>query len=327
MDYRRLGKTGLQISALSFGSWVTFSNQLDQDAAAACMEAARDAGVNFFDNAEAYASGEAESIMGKVLREKGWDRQDLIISTKIFFGGEGPNRRGLSRKHIVEGTQASLDRLGLSHVDLLFCHRPDPETPIEESVRAMSWAVDQGWTHYWGTSEWTPDQILKAKQVANQLGLHPPVMEQPQYNLFCRKRVEEELSPVYESPSGLGLTTWSPLASGILTGKYQDGIPKESRFHLEPYAWLAGELEGEEGAKKKETVTRLLSIASSLSCSLAQLALAFCLKNPRVSTVITGASRPTQVRENMKALDVAKTLTPSILRDIQTASALANDLD
>ena len=320
MEYRHLGSSGLQVSALSFGSWVTFGIQLDEDLAHECMQAAYDAGVNFFDNAEVYADGESERIMGKVIRRAGWKRSDLVISTKVFWGGRGPNDRGLSRKHVIEGTEAALARLQLDYVDLLFCHRPDPATPIEETVRAMSYLIDQGKAFYWGTSEWSADQILEAWGVARREHLIPPTMEQPQYNMFHRQRVEVEYARLYRE-IGLGTTIWSPLASGILTGKYEDGIPEGTRFGVPQYEWLRDNVESEQGKLNIDKARRLRPIADELGCSLAQLALAWCLTNDQVSTVITGASKPQQVVENMRALDFADRLSPEILQRIETVLA------
>jgi len=317
MEYRYLGATGLQVSALSFGSWVTFGPQLDVDLALACMAAARDAGVNFFDNAEVYADGESEVIMGEVLQRAGWKRSDLVISTKLFWGGKGPNDRGLSRKHLMEGIDASLARMRLDYVDLLFCHRPDFHTPVEETVRAMTTIIEQGKAFYWGTSEWTADRIREAHAVARRERLIPPVMEQPQYNMLHRERVEVEYARLYETV-GLGTTIWSPLASGLLTGKYDDGIPDGSRLALPGYRWLRSMLDGEEGERKLAAVRGLAPIAEELGCTRAQLAIAWCLKNPRVSTVITGASRPEQVAENMTALEVAAKLNSGVMERIET---------
>ncbi len=316
MEYRHLGSSGLKVSALSFGSWVTFGDQIDSDVAAGCMHAAYEAGVNFFDNAEAYAGGKSEEVMGQVIRDAGWKRSDLVLSTKIFWGGEGPNDRGLSRKHLVEGTEASLERMQLDYVDLLFCHRPDPETPVEETVRAMNYLIDHHKTLYWGTSEWSAEQIRHANEIARREHLVPPTVEQPQYNMFHRGNVERELAPLCEG-IGLGLTVWSPLASGILTGKYNDGIPEGSRLDLENYGWLRERLESEEGEEQIGKVRRLSTIADALNCSMAQLALAWCLTNPDVSTVITGASRPEQVEQNMGALSVLPKLTPDILERVE----------
>ena len=326
MEYRFLGKSGLKVSALSFGAWVTFQDQLDVDKAHQCMKTAFDAGVNFFDNAEVYAGGMAETIMGQVINKAGWQRSDLVISTKIFWGGTpqgkgqpfkyGPNDRGLSRKHIIEGTDAALKRLDLDYVDLLFCHRPDIDTPIEETVWAMDHVVRQGKALYWGTSEWSAAQIRRAYDIARREHLIPPTMEQPQYNMFCREKVETEFAPLYDE-IGLGTTIWSPLASGILTGKYNDGIPEGSRLSLENYQWLRPELESDAGQAKVQKVKLLLPLAAELGCTMAQLAIAWCLTNDDVSTVITGASRPEQVTENMAALKIAEELTPDILESIE----------
>ncbi len=316
MEYRRLGSAGLRISALSFGAWVTLGDQVDEDMALACLTRARDHGVNFFDNAEAYAGGRAEEVMGRLIRKAGWKRSDLIISTKMFWGGSGPNDQGLSRKHLIEGTMASLDRLGMDYVDLLFCHRPDPETPIEETVRAMSWLVDQGKAFYWGTSQWTAEQIRVAHAVARQEHLVPPTMEQPQYNMFVRDKVERDFARLYRDV-GLGLTVWSPLSSGLLTGKYNDGIPEGSRLSLEGYGMLRDRLESEEGQDRIEKVRRLAPIAQDLGATLAQLAIAWTLLNPHVSTTITGASHPDQVDENMAALSLVPALTPEVVERIE----------
>ncbi len=316
MEYRFLGKSGLKVSALSFGSWVTFGAQMDAKLARACMEAAREAGCNFFDNAEVYAAGESEIIMGKVLKETGWQRSDLVLSTKIFWGGKGPNDRGLSRKHIVEGARAALDRMGQDYVDLIFCHRPDPLTPMEETVRAMSWIVDQGWAFYWGTSEWSAEQIRHAHAVARREHLNPPTMEQPQYHMFHRERVESEYAPLYDDP-GLGTTIWSPLAGGLLTGKYDEGVPAGSRPTIAEYEWLRDGYDGEEAKARIVKVKQLAAVAEELACTRAQLALAWCLKNPMVSTVITGASRPEQVVENMGAMSVMEKLDEGVMERIE----------
>lgn len=316
MDYRFLGSTGLKVSALSYGAWVTFSDQIDEAAAAACMTAARDAGVNFFDNAEAYAGGRAETMMGSILKKSGWKRSDLVVSTKIYWGGEGPNDVGLSRKHILEGTEASLRRLQLDAVDLLFCHRPDAATPTEEVVRAMSDLVRRGLTHYWGTSEWSAAEIMHAYHIARAERLVPPAMEQPQYNMFCRERVEKEYDILYRI-IGLGTTIWSPLASGLLTGKYNRGIPSGTRLGLKGYGWLRSRFVGPEAEAKLVKVRKLVRLASELGISLPRLAIAWCLVNPRVSTVITGASKPEQVVENMKAVDDVRLLTPEVLARVE----------
>ncbi len=316
MKYRYLGASGLQVSELSFGSWVTFGTQIGEDVAHACMEAAWNAGVNFFDNAEGYASGDSEVMMGNVIKRAGWKRKDLVISTKIFWGGDGPNDRGLSRKHVIEGTNAALARLQLDYVDLVFCHRPDLSTPIEETVRAMNWLIDQGKAFYWGTSEWNAEQLREAHEIARREHLIGPTMEQPQYNMFKRDRVEVEYSRLYDS-FGLGLTIWSPLASGFLTGKYNDGIPEDSRANVEGYEFLRRRLESGEGQEQIRKVRLLSAMAGELGCSTAQLALAWCLKNPQVSSVITGASRPEQVEQNMKAADVVEKLTPDVMQRIE----------
>lgn len=312
MEYRHLGRSGLRVSALSFGSWVTFGDQIGEDAAYECMKAAYEAGVNFFDNAEAYARGEAETIMGRVLKRAGWQRSELVISTKIYWGGSGPNDRGLSRKHIFEGLNASLERLDLDYVDLVFCHRPDLHTPLAETVRAMSDAVSSGMAFYWGTSEWSAEQIRHAHAYAEAHNLVPPTMEQPQYNMLTRDRVESEYAPLYRD-LGLGTTIWSPLASGILTGKYNDGIPDDSRLGHEKYTWLRRILDGEKGERKLRIAREVAVVAADLDCTPAQLALAWCLQNPHVSTVITGATRPAQVTENMGALAVAPRLTEEVM--------------
>lgn len=309
MEYRRLGKSGLRVSALSLGAWVTYGGQVGEEVAETCMVAAYDAGVNFFDNAEAYAQGRAETVMGNVIKRVGWRREDLVISTKIFWGGEGPNDQGLSHKHIIEGMHNALRRLQTDYVDLVFCHRPDPNTPIEETVRAMDIVIKQGKAFYWGTSEWSAADIMRADGIARQYGLTPPTMEQPQYNMFFRERVEKEYAPLYKE-LGYGTTIWSPLASGLLTGKYNEGIPEDSRAALKGYEWIQGHVITPERVEK---VKQLVPVAKELGCTMAQLALAWCLKNPQVSTVITGASRVSQVGENMQALEVVARLTPDMM--------------
>jgi voltage-dependent potassium channel beta subunit len=316
MKYRYLGQSGLQVSELSFGSWVTFSSQIGEDTAFACMEAAHAAGVNFFDNAEGYAEGQSEVMMGNVIRRAGWKRKDLVISTKIFWGGPGPNDTGLSRKHVIEGTEAALARLQLDYVDLLFCHRPDPATPIEETVRAMNYLIDRGKAFYWGTSEWSAEQIREAYEVARRERLIGPTMEQPQYNMFHRERVEVEYERLYEA-FGLGLTTWSPLASGLLTGKYNEGIPEGSRLQVKGYEFLRDRLESERGQQEQAKVAELAQLAAELDISVAQLAIAWCLLNPHVSSVITGASRPEQVEQNMQAVDAVQKITPAVVERIE----------
>lgn len=309
MEYRRLGKTGLKLSALSLGAWITYGGQVGEQVARECMAAAYEAGVNFFDNAEAYSNGQAEEVMGNVIKQLGWRRESIVVSTKIFWGGDGPNDTGLSHKHIIEGLNSALRRLQLEYVDLVYCHRPDPNTPIEETVRAMDIVIKQGKAFYWGTSEWSAAEIMRADAIARQYGLTPPSMEQPQYNMFVRDRFEQEFAPLYEE-LGYGTTIWSPLASGLLTGKYNDGIPAGSRAAMEGYSWIK---ESVITPERVEKVRKLKPIADELGCTQAQLGLAWCLANPHVSTVITGASRAEQVRENMKALDIAPQLTPDLL--------------
>lgn len=312
MKYRNLGRSGLKVSELSFGSWLTFGNTLNAAGVKSCLKRAFELGVNFFDNAETYAKGEAEVLMGEAFRA--YRREDLVITTKIFWGGNGPNDIGLSRKHIIEGTQASLSRLKLKYVDVLFCHRPDPSTPLEETVRAMDYLVNAGFCFYWGTSEWPAEQLSKAYEIASALNLIPPTAEQPQYNLLHRRRVEEEYAPLIQK-YGLGLTTWSPLASGILSGKYNAGIPKGSR--LEQNDWLKQNLTPDV----IEKVKRLSQLAQQLDCSVSQLAIAWCLSNPNVSTVITGASSLHQIEENMLALKIRDRLTPELKLELEKVFA------
>ena len=317
MLYRRLGRCGVKVSVFSFGSWVTYGNQLDGSSASDCMTAAYEAGVNFFDNAEAYAKGASETIMGEVLAKSGWRRSSYLVSTKLYWGlHDGPNEKNtLNRKYLLQGIDGSLGRLKLDYVDLLYCHRPDPETPIEETVQAMHDIVSSGRAVYWGTSEWSAADIAQAWHLAERHHWHKPVAEQPQYNLFHRERVEREYARLYRD-LGLGTTVWSPLASGVLTGKYDHGIPPDSRGALKGYEWLA---ERVSDAAKIAAVRRLAPIAKELGCTTAQLALAWCAKNPDVSTVITGASRVAQVRENMGALEVLAKLTPDAMAAIEAA--------
>jgi voltage-dependent potassium channel beta subunit len=319
MNYRRLGRSGLRVSELSFGSWVTYGNQLGQERARECMAAAFDAGVNFFDNAEVYAKGEAEKIMGAVLRQQGWRRAEYIVSTKFFWGlHDGPNEKNtLNRKYLMQAIDGSLARLQLDHVDLVFCHRPDPETSIEEVVFAMSDMIRAGKALYWGTSEWSAAEIASAWHIADRHHLHKPVMEQPQYNLLHRSRVEHEYARLY-ADLGLGTTVWSPLASGLLTGKYNDGVPEDSRAAIKGYEWLA---ERVTEPAKLARVRKLEPVAKELGCTLAQMSLAWCLKNPHVSTVITGASRPEQVHENMRALEFVDRLDPQVMARIDAILA------
>lgn len=307
MQYNRLGKAGLRISELSYGSWVTFGKQVGVNDAKTIMHAAYDHGINFFDNAEAYAQGEAEIIMGKILKD--FRREDLVISTKIFWGGSGPNDTGLSRKHLLEGTMRSLKRLQLDYVDLLFCHRPDVNTPITETVLAMDYLVRQGYVLYWGTSEWSALQIEEAYLTAEKLNCIPPTMEQPKYNLFYRDHLEKDYLPLFKR-YGMGTTIWSPLASGILSGKYNQGIPNDSRLAKE--SWLMPN----DFAELIETTKQLSELARELNCQLSQLAIAWCLKNPNVSSVITGASKLEQLKENLGALNVKDKLTQEVMDKI-----------
>jgi voltage-dependent potassium channel beta subunit len=317
MEYRYLGRSGLQVSALSLGAWVTMGGQIDEDTSYECMKVAYDSGVNYFDNAESYAHGNAEIAMGNIIKKAGWRRSDLVISTKLFWGGRKPNQTGLSRKHIIEGAKASLGRLQMDYVDLIFCHRPDIYTPIEETVRAMNFVIDQGMAFYWGTSEWTADQIMAAYSIARQNNLIPPTTEQPQYNMFTREKVEHEYLRLYKD-IGLGTTIWSPLASGLLTGKYNNGIPQGTRVTLEGYEWLREDFEDERARQRIEIVKSLVPIAENLGMTIAQMAIAWCLKNPNISTVITGASKPQQVSDNMKAMDFTEKLTPDVMDKIDS---------
>jgi voltage-dependent potassium channel beta subunit len=307
MEYNKLGKAGLRLSEISFGSWITFANQFGFSEAKKLMHLAFDQGINFFDNAEVYAQGESELLMGKVLKD--FRREDLVIATKIFWGGEGPNDVGLSRKHLIEGTKNSLKRLQLDYVDLLFCHRPDENTPIEETVLAMDYLVRSGQAFYWGTSEWSAKQIETAYNLAEKLGCIKPSMEQPRYNLFYRDHLEKDYLPLFKKHQ-MGTTIWSPLASGILSGKYNQGIPVDSRFAKEPH------LIPEDLKKKVELVKKLAQLAEDLDGTVAQLAIAWCLKNPNVSSVITGATRAEQLMENLGALEMKAKLTPEVMKQI-----------
>ena len=316
MEYRRLGSAGIQVSALSFGSWVTFGTQADEDLAYEMMKTAYDAGVNFFDNAEAYAGGDSEILMGKVIKRAGWKRSDLVVSTKIFWGGDGPNDKGLSRKHIIEGTEDALNRLQLGYIDLIFAHRPDINTPIEETVRAFNHVINQGKAFYWGTSEWSAAQIMEAFAIARRENLIPPQMEQPQYNMLYRDRVESEYAHLYDE-IGLGTTVWSPLASGLLTGKYNQGIPDGTRASLAGYEWLREHFTDEAAIEGIEKIGQLIPIAEGMGATMAQFALAWTLLNPNVSTTITGASRVEQVKENLKALDFVSQFTPDVIEKVE----------
>jgi voltage-dependent potassium channel beta subunit len=318
MEYRRLGKSGLKVSALSLGSWITYGNQVDEKSAIELMSAARDHGVNFFDNAEVYAAGRSEEVMGAALKKLAWDRLTYVVSTKFFWGlptkfGDGVNEKNtLNRKYLMQAIDASLKRLDLDFVDLVYCHRPDANTPLEETVYAMHDMIASGKALYWGTSEWSATEIAAAWHIADKHHLHKPVVEQPEYNMFHRKRVEVEYARLYED-IGLGLTTWSPLASGLLTGKYAKGVPPDSRGSLKNMAWMQDQL---LDADKNARAAKLAEVAKKMGCSTAQLAIAWCLKNPRVSTVITGASRMSQFSENMKAMDIVAKLDSAVMAEV-----------
>jgi voltage-dependent potassium channel beta subunit len=318
MEYRRLGKSGLKVSALSLGSWITYGNQVDEKSAIELMSAARDHGVNFFDNAEVYAAGRSEEVMGAALKKLAWDRLTYVVSTKFFWGlptkfGDGVNEKNtLNRKYLMQAIDASLKRLDLDFVDLVYCHRPDANTPLEETVYAMHDMIASGKALYWGTSEWSATEIAAAWHIADKHHLHKPVVEQPEYNMFHRKRVEVEYARLYED-IGLGLTTWSPLASGLLTGKYAKGVPPDSRGSLKNMAWMQDQL---LDADKNARAAKLAEVAKKMGCSTAQLAIAWCLKNPRVSTVITGASRMSHFSENMKAMDIVAKLDSAVMAEV-----------
>jgi voltage-dependent potassium channel beta subunit len=317
MQYRRLGKSGLQVSVLSFGSWVSFSKQINDKVADELMGLAYDNGINFFDNAEVYALGESEKMMGRVLKKKKWDRTSYTVSSKAFFGWRGkenkPNQMGNSRKHLIEACNEALQRLGVDYLDMFFCHRPDKNTPIEETVWAMNHLIQQGKVLYWGTSEWSGVEIMEAHRVAEKFRLIGPTMEQPQYNLFERDKVEKEFTEIYKNV-GLGTTIWSPLASGLLTGKYNDGIPKNSRFALEGFDWLKERWVMDEKVKK---VKKLSEFAAKMDVTTAALSIAWCIKNPNVSTAILGATKKIQLLDNLKALDVLEKLTPEVMEKIE----------
>lgn len=318
MEYRKMGNTGLQLSVLSYGSWVTFSKQVDDNASDRLMGLAYDNGINFFDNAEAYEGGRSEEMMGRVLAAKNWDRTSYCISSKVFFGLHGknnkPNQHGLSRKHITEACHAALRRMQTDYLDLYYCHRPDPETPMDEIVRTMNILINQGKILYWGTSEWSADEVIAAHKVAKELGLIAPAVEQPQYNLFERTKMEKDYLPVF-SNYGMGTTIWSPLASGLLTGKYNDGIPEGSRMALENYAWLKERMMQDE---KLEKVKKLVKVAEKLDTTLATLSIAWCIHNQNVTTAILGATKEMQLMENLDALNVYPKLTAEIMNEIDT---------
>jgi len=315
MEYRKVGKWGLKISELSLGTWLTFGNQLDLKSTREVVRYAVYNGVNFIDTAEAYANGIAESMLGMILKE--YKREDLVISTKIFWGGDGPNDKGLSRKHLLEGTWNSLKRLQLDYVDILYCHRPDPEVPMEEVVWTMDQIVRSGLAFYWGTSEWSAEEIERAHQVAKELNCIPPIVEQPQYNLIFKDRVEKEYAPLYEK-YGMGLTTWSPLASGVLTGKYLEGIPQGSRLDRWPWLKQVMEERGIFGEETTNKIKRLKQIADDLGVTMSQLSIAWCLKNPHVSSVILGVSSLEQLKENIKAVEVKDKITDEIYKELSS---------
>jgi len=317
MNYRRLGKTGLKISELSYGSWVTFSFQLGIDTAAEIMKLAYDNGVNFFDNAEAYAGGQAELIMGKAIKKLGWGRDTYVVSSKVFFGGEKPTQRGLSHKHIIDACHGALKRLQVDYLDLYFCHRPDPETPIEETVRAMHTLVLQGKICYWGTSEWSALEIEEAYRLSRELGLTPPSMEQPEYNMFARNKIEHEYIQLFEQEQ-LGTTIWSPLASGLLTGKYINGMPDSTRTSLENYKFIKDQFESENFVERHEKVKILNQLAKELGLPLVNLALCWCLKNKNVSTVILGASKVEQLTQNLQSPDQMNIVDDSVMDKIDS---------
>ena len=321
MPYRRLGRSGLKVSLLSFGSWISFGNQLDDDLAVRCLEAARAGGVNFFDNAESYAGGQSEAIMGRAFKTLGWERHEYVVSSKFFWGiHDTPNMKNtLNRKYLMQAVDASLERFDLDFLDLIFCHRSDTETPIEETVRAMSDIVSSGKALYWGTSEWASDEIVAAIEIAERHHLYKPIVEQPQYNLLQRRRVEHEYARVIED-YGIGLTTFSPLAAGLLTGKYLEGIPEDSRGSLAGFEWLRSNF---ENPRDNEKVRALKAIADDLGCPLAQLAIAWCACNPKVSTVITGASRVEQLQENLRSLEVLERLDDEVMRRINEVAGQA----
>ena len=312
MEYRRMGKSGLQLSALSFGSWVTFGSQIQDNTSEQLMQIAYENGVNFFDNAEAYASGKSEEVMGQILNKMNWDRSTFIVSSKVFWGGDKPNQKGLMRKHVVEACHAALRRLQVDYLDLFYCHRPDIDTPIAETVWTMHNLIQQGKILYWGTSEWNAQQITEAHLVAEKYNLIGPSMEQPQYNLFERSKLEKEYLPLFEN-YGMGTTVWSPLASGVLTGKYLKGIPKGSRMEIETLSWIKDKVWSPENQEK---VQALHYLAGDLGVSLTNMSLAWCLKNPNVSSVILGATKPHQLEENLKSLEVLPKLTTEIMEKI-----------
>lgn len=323
MLYRHLGKSGLQVSALSFGAWVTFGRQIGDPVAKDLLHAAYDAGINFFDNAETYADGQAELVMGAILKKSGWRRSSYLVSSKVYFGWEDdkPNQTGLSRKHVIEACHDALRRLQVDYLDLYYCHRPDPTVPILETCRAMHDLITQGKVLYWGTSEWGAREIAEAQRLCAAHNLHSPIVEQPQYNLFHRTRVEKEYAPLYDSVAGLGTTIWSPLASGLLTGKYNDGVPTESRLNAPGLEWLRDRLLKDPSSPQKlAALPKLAAIAAELGTTLPCLSVAWCLRNPHVSSVILGASRVEQLTQNLGALDVLPKLDASVIKRIDALS-------
>ncbi|MFZ2754309.1 MAG: aldo/keto reductase [Lysobacteraceae bacterium] len=316
MEYRRLGKSGLKLSEISLGSWVTFGTQVDEKEAMGLMTLAYDEGINFFDNAEAYEAGVSETLMGAALRKLGWGRDTYTVSSKVFWGGEKPTQNGLSRKHVFDACHAALKRLQVDYLDLYFCHRPDASTPIEETVRAMHDLIVQGKVLYWGTSEWSAQQLTEAWAVAKELRITPPQMEQPQYNLFERQKVEVDYLPLYEL-MGLGTTVWSPLKAGVLTGKYNNGFPADSRMNLPSCDWLKAEWDSEEGNRLLDRVRKLAVLADEVGLPIHHLAIIWCLANPHVSTIILGASRKSQLADNLKALQSKDKLTPEVVARIE----------
>ncbi|MBS1588293.1 MAG: aldo/keto reductase [Bacteroidetes bacterium] len=318
MEYRRMGKTGLQLSALSLGSWVTFGKQVDDKISDELMGIAYDNGINFFDNAEVYSRSESEKMMGRILKRKNWNRSSYLVSSKVFFGWHGPenkpNEKGLSRKHIVEACHEALERFQLSYLDLYYCHRPDKSTPMEEIVRTMNTLIQQGKILYWGTSEWSGAEIVEAHLIARQLGLEPPAMEQPQYNLFERYKMEVDYYTIFRN-LGMGTTIWSPLASGLLSGKYNNGIPADSRMGLEGFSWLRDKTLNED---RIERVKKLSVLAQELETTPACLSIAWCLKNPNVTSAILGASKPQQLNDNFKSLELLPKLTVDVMEQIET---------
>jgi voltage-dependent potassium channel beta subunit len=316
MEYRRLGKSGLQVSTLSFGSWVTFGSQVGDDTAEKCMKLAYDHGVNFFDNAEAYAGGKSEEVMGNILKKMNWERSSYIVSTKVFWGGKKPTQLGLSRKHIVDACHNGLKRLQVDYLDLYFCHRPDPNTPIEETVRAMHDLITQGKVLYWGTSEWSAVQIEEAYRIADDYNFHAPTMEQPQYNLFYRDRFEKEYADLFKE-RGMGTTIWSPTASGLLTGKYNDATPADTRISRPGMEWLKERIVGADAKSNLEKAKKFTALAKEMGTTGACLAIAWVIKNPNVSTAILGASKVEQLEENLKAMDLLPMMTDDVMASIE----------